>query len=180
MPTIQQLLPECDLISDATLREKVISIWTTMAAATKFATLMDVPVLPNLRYPQITHNRSAATLALQVATVLHDFHGVDINRDMLLAAALLQDVSKLVEYEPDGESVVRSEIGTRFQHGFYAGHLALQAGLSLEMAEIILDHTYASSRFPRTLIGKILFYVDQIDMAALNGDRWQKTMMISR
>jgi len=174
------ILPELDLISDADLRTKAIAVWSTLANQSKFRRLMDVPVLPTLDYPQITHNRSVAAIAMKVAEILEQFHGVQINRDVLLTAALLQDVSKLVEYEPVDGKVDRSEIGNSFQHGFFGAHSVLTAGLPLEIAESVLDHTYASSRFPRTLISKILFYVDQIDAAALHGDRWKKISVIYR
>src|ERR1700693_1944604 len=168
------VLPELDLISDRDLRTRTISVWLALAAESKFPRLMDVPVLPTLDYPQITHNRSVAAMAMKVAEVLNQFHGVQIDRDALLGSALLQNGWKLVEYEPLTAKVDRSEIGSRFQHGFFGAHSVLSAGLPLEIAETVLDHTYASCRFPRTLIAKILFYVDQIDVAALNGDRWKK------
>ncbi len=62
-------------------------------------------------------------MAVAVAEILTRFHGTEIDRDRLLAGALLQDASKLVEYEPDGNGGVRlSELGERFPHAFYAAH----------------------------------------------------------
>ena len=95
--------------------------------------------------------------------------------DHLIAAALLQDASKLVEYEPteDGGCVM-SELGKTFAHSFYAGHVALNHGIPYDVAQVILTHSPDSPVYPQTLICKILFYVDQTDMAAIGGDRWRK------
>ncbi len=57
---------------------------------------------------------------------------------------------------------------------------ALDEGLPAELAEDVLTHTYEAAGFPRTLEAKILFFVDQVDVAALGGDRWRKTGMIYR
>jgi HD domain len=174
------VLPEFGLIQDADLRSKAMSVWTTLAEQSRFASISDVPVRSSFAYPHIPHNRSVVHMVVKVAEVLEEFHGVEINKDLLVTAALLQDVAKLVEYEPADGDVRMTEIGNRFQHGFYGAHAALNAGLPLEVVESILDHTHASGRFPQTLIAKILFYVDQIDMAALEGDRWKKVGVIYR
>ena len=178
---VDKALPELHQIEDDELRAKVRAVWCKLAAASAFDDLAALPVSPKLDYSHITHNRSVAAMALAAAEILHRFHGTDIDRDRLLAGALLQDASKLVEYEPDGNGGVRlSEIGERFPHAFYAAHAALEEGLSADLAETILTHTYEAAGFPRTLEAKILFFIDQVDVAALGGDRWAKTGMIYR
>jgi hypothetical protein len=174
-------IPELNEIANDTLREGVRNVWVKLAAQSAFDDLAQLPVSPKIAYSHITHNRSVAAMALSVAEILREFHGTEIDRDRLLASALLQDASKLVEYEPSEDgTVVLSEIGRHFPHAFYAAHAALAEGLPEGIAEDILTHTYEGSWFPRTLEAKILFFVDQIDVAALGGDRWVKTGMIYR
>ncbi len=129
----------------------------------------------------MVHNRAVVKMAIASADVLEEIHGVKINRDYLISAALLQDASKLVEYEPDEKDIVKhSDIGARFPHGFYVAHLATAAKLPNEIVQSIITHTPDAAEFPKTVIGKILFYTDQIDMAGLKGDRWRKIVSIYR
>lgn len=177
---IERYLPEINDIKDPDRRAKVLAVWTRLFEESSFADLESVPVTASFGYSHIRHNRSVVHMALAVADVLEEYHGVEVNRDDLLTVALLQDVSKLVEFERDGETVRMSEIGQRLQHGFYAAHAALDAGLPVSISQGILEHTFAGPRFPQDLVTKILFYVDQIDMAALKGDRWEKKSSITR
>jgi 23S rRNA maturation-related 3'-5' exoribonuclease YhaM len=177
---ILRYLPEIDEISDEDLKKKVIKVWEILWAQSKFEEIEHVPVTVNTNYPHIVHNRSVIRMALKVADVLEEIHKVKVNRDILLASAALQDSSKLVEYEPDDGRIRLSPLGESFQHGFYAAHIALEVGLPSEVVKAIISHTYENSKFPTDLISKILFYVDQIDMAALNLDRWKKISFIFR
>lgn len=178
---VSEALPELEQIEDAQLRAQVRQVWFKLAAESAFDDLGALPVSPRLDYSHITHNRSVAAMAIAVAEILERFHGTGVDRDRLLAGALLQDASKLVEYEPNEDGGVRlSTLGEHFPHAFYAAHAALAAGVSPAIAEDILTHTYEAAGFPRTLEAKILFYVDQIDVAALGGDRWRKTGVIYR
>jgi hypothetical protein len=116
-------------------------------------------------------------MALAIADAFERFHGVLVDRDLLIAAGLLQDVSKLVEMKPGDEGeALNTEIGSLFPHAFWGSHVAIQHGLPLSICEIILDHTPQAARFPRTLEGKILYYADQLDILAVFGDRWRKEL----
>lgn len=173
---IVKVFPEINLIQNRELRTATIQVWEQLWEECKWDDIMDLPCSTHKTdYPHVIHNRAVVKMAIQVAKVLIEFHGVEINMDYLIAAALLQDASKLIEYEPDSEKgCVLSERGKRFMHSFYAGHVALNKGIPDEVAQIILTHSPDSPVFPQTLICKILFYVDQTDMAAIGGDRWKK------
>jgi hypothetical protein len=177
---LAELLPEIDLIEDAELREKVIAVWEELWQASSFEALADVPIGPKIPYSHLPHNRAVITMALAMADAIERFHRISVDRDAMLAAALLQDVSKLVEMAPDAGGVVQTEIGKSFQHGFWASHLALTHGLPLEVCEIVLNHTPDSPQLPRTLEGKILWYADQLDVIAVFGDRWVKHLFLTR
>ncbi len=180
--TVAEYIPEVNRIEDPFIREKTLEIWRSLYEFSNWDTPASLPVSSHKKdYPHLTHNRAVVLMAIRVADVLEEVHGVRVNRDYLICAALLQDASKLVEYDPDPENIVRkTDIGSRFPHSFYAAHMAVSAGLPNEITECILTHSPGSSEFPKTLIGKILFYVDQIDMAAIGGDRWKKSISIYR
>lgn len=179
---ITDILPEINLIKDKDIREKTIAIWEKMYYVSKWNDIMDLPCSTHKTdYPHIVHNRSVVQMAVSVADILEKLHGVEIDRDNLICAALLQDVSKLLEYEPDEANGCKmSEIGRYYAHSFHAGCAALQAGLPHEVVQAINTHSPDSASYPQSLIGKILFYVDQIDMAAIKGDRWRKIVYIYR
>lgn len=178
---IATYLPEIELIGDTELRQATIRVWQRMWRESGFDDIMAVPVTPSTEHPHIPHNRSVAQMALAVADILDKVHGVTVDRDTLLCAALLQDASKLVEYEPAPDrGVTRSDLGRRFQHAFYAAHVALDEGLPRDVVEAVISHTHDNPHYPATLIAKILFYVDQIDTAALKVDRWKKTSVVYR
>ena len=177
---IIEVFPEISLISNPEIREKTIEVWNRLWDKSKFNKIMDLPVSPQKKYPHITHNRSVVQMVLKVADVIQEFHGVAVDRDILIASAILQDASKLVEMEPSSDGVAATEIGRLYGHAFYAAHIALEVGLPGEIAQAILCHTPDSATFPPTLISKILFYVDQIDMAAIEADHWKKTGFIYR
>lgn len=177
---IVSYLPEIKLIGDAELREATIRVWRQLWRESGFDDIMAVPVTPSTTHPHIPHNRSVAQMALAVADVLEKVHGVHVDRDTLLVAALLQDASKLVEYEPTPDGVARSDLGRRFQHAFYAAHVALNEGLPPDVVEAIISHTHDNPSYPATLVAKILFYVDQVDTAALEVDRWKKKSVVYR
>jgi hypothetical protein len=43
-----------------------------------------------------------------------------------------------------------------------------------------LTHTPQASKFPESLEGKILYYVDQLDVIAIHKDRWKKELIVKR
>ena len=142
--------------------------------------IMDVPTIPTLSYPHVPHNRSVLLIALAMADVFKKIHNIDVNRDYLISAALLQDSCKLVEYQKTNDGYSRTELGETFTHGFYAAHVAMDVGLPNEIVQAILMHTPDSPTYPPNLLTKILFYADQADMAALKGDRWKKVCVTYR
>jgi HD superfamily phosphohydrolase YqeK len=177
---IISIFPELSLISDSEIRAKTLEVWKRMWELSNFATMEEVPVTPKTHYPHIIHNRAIVQMAIKVADVLEKCHGIKVDRDFLISSALLQDASKLVEYMPTEGGYGFSSIGEKFQHGLYSAHIALEVGLPDEIVQAILTHTFDNPTYPPTLIAKILFYVDQIDMAALEGDRWKKMSVVYR
>lgn len=174
-------LPEIRQISDENLRQAVIDIWHEMWEQTDWPRALDLAVGPDIAYPHLPHNRAIIRIALAVADIWQEEHGIEIDRDLLIAAAALQDASKLVEYAPAGDGrVTFSELGQNLPHAFWVAHLALNHGLSPSLCEILLNHTPQSARFPQTVIGKILYWVDQLDVIGIHGDRWRKDLFITK
>jgi hypothetical protein len=178
---VLRFYPQIDQIKDAELRRIVIAIWEDLWAASAWKDMADLPVSGELPYPNLPHTQGVVEMALAMADAISRHHGVKINRDHLIAAAVLQDASKLVEYAPgpDGRAL-RTEIGKQYMHGFWCAHLGVAKGLPAEIGHVILTHSSSSAKFPDTLEGKILYFADQIDVVALHKDRWKKLLLIGK
>ena len=175
------VFPELALIGDPELRGQVEAVWQEIWLASPWESIDEVPSSPEFAYPHIPHNRSVLAMALAVADAFATFHNVKVDRDVLVAAGMLQDVSKLVEYRrADDGTVIYSDLGKCYPHAFWAAHVALKHGLPDTVCSIILDHTPQSARFPSTLEGKILYYADQLDVLAIYKDRWRKELYITK
>jgi hypothetical protein len=177
---VVEYLPEIELITDEDLRTKVMAIWNRVYESSTFTDPEELPVAPGKPYSHFTHNRSVANHALAIAENLEKFHGITVDRNVLLTAALLQDSGKFAEFEYRDGKVELSAMGRDFQHGFWAAHEALIEGLPHEIVATVFRHTFDAQKFPETLITKIIFYCDQIDMSALGYDSWDKVAFAFR
>jgi hypothetical protein len=177
---MRNIFPEIDLISDGSLRERVTAVWQQLWKELDWRDIYAVPTSPEISYPHIPHNRAVLAMALAIADAFEKFHGVQVDRDVLIAAGLLQDVSKLVEMSPPQSNEAKEGKPRRFPHAFYAAHVALQHDVPDQICHIVLTHTPQSAQFPESLEGKILYYADQIDVIAIYKDRWKKDLYITK
>ncbi|ACX72006.1 metal dependent phosphohydrolase [Methanocaldococcus vulcanius M7] len=112
----------------------------------------------------IEHTLSVAKLALKMADVFEDVYGVKINRDYLLAGALLHDIMKPYNY-------VKNEDGS-FDHYdmFNLDHLTLAVAelykrdFPMEVIKIIASHhgDHSPTR-PNSIEAYIVHYADEAD-----------------
>jgi len=175
------LFPAVKDIADSTLRTAVIATWEELWAMSAWTRIEEVPTSTEIPYPTLPHNQCVLEMALAVADAFERHHGVTVNRDFLIASAVLQDASKVVEFAPgaDGKAAP-TEIGKHYPHAFWAAHVALRHGIPDEIAHVLLTHTPQAPKFPSTIEGKILYYVDQIDVIGIYKDRWRKDIYITK
>src|SRR5690242_8661880 len=131
------LFPELREIGDETLRAAVVEIWIEVLDESAWSRIEDVPKHPHKVPPSATlvqHTRAVTQLALAVAEVTERVRGTPYDRDELIAAANLHDVSKMLEFEPSPEGGRASRFGHLVQHGAYGAHKIWQKGLSMELA----------------------------------------------
>jgi hypothetical protein len=173
--------PEVAQISDATLAAKVRAVWQELWEASEFPDLAAVPTSGEIAYPNVPHTRSVTALALAMAEVLTRFHGTKIDRDVLLAACLLQDASKLVEYRPaPGGGIEKTELGKAMPHAFEAARIAAKHGVPLPILHIIATHSPSAAKLPETLEGRIVYLADEIDVTAIHRDQFVKEQILRR
>jgi hypothetical protein len=175
------LYPQVDTIVDTCLRAAVDKVWDELWSRSRWADPGDVPTSGEIPYSNLSHTRSVLQIALAIADAFAIHHGLTVNRDYLIAAAVLQDASKVIEYEPSElGTAVKSEIGRTFPHAFWCVHFAVLHGLPAQVCDTLLYHSPGAVRFPSTPEGKILYYADQVDLVAINGDRWKKQLFVSK
>lgn len=158
-----------DAIEDDELRAGVVDAWTTALAETD-DDLADIPWLPpeqeRLGLPDETlvdHVNDVVELALGAAETLRSRREVDLSLDVLLAGALVHDVSKLYEFDDDGTT----EIGDLLGHPHFGVHPVAAAGLPPAVQHVVLAHTPRTSVEPATLEAELVRLADEMAAAAI-------------
>ncbi len=168
---VLRILPEIDAIQDADLRKKVIAIWEEAAAFRGWSEelLLAIPftlLAENVSISFIDHVRAVCRMCMAVDDVQEELHGqrrVKVNRDYLIAGALLADVGKLLEYEiVDGRSV-KSSYGRYLRHPFSGVGLAFKHGVPEEVMHIIATHSKEGAGEKRSPESIIFHHADFID-----------------
>jgi hypothetical protein len=175
---VHAIFPELDLISDPSLRTAVVEVWEHIWGMSDYERVEDVPVSLKIDYPQIKHCQGIVRGAMALAPVWEEVHGVRFDRDVLIAAALLMDVSKFVENRPRPEGgSEQTELGRALPHAVYAAHLALEKGLPLSIVHVLTSHSPNGGKAPNTPEAHLLDWVDQADISAFGFDIWTRKVM---
>lgn len=124
------------------------------------------PVQADLGLPDETlvdYVRDATLLARGMATTLHERRPGSHDVELVVAGALVHDVSKL--YEFDGEDTTAA--GDLLGHHHFGIHVVAQAGLPTEIGHIVLSHTHRTTVEPATLEAEVVKRADQVAAAAI-------------
>jgi hypothetical protein len=171
---VRSLFPEIDRIGDAAIRDAIVAIWEQLWSESAWDHLDDVPVSLKIPYPQRKHTQGVLRVALAATPIWEDLYGQPINRDVLIAGAMLMDVSKLVESQPGDGGPARTAIGRHLPHAMYTAHLALAHGIPLEVVHIITAHSPNGGKAPATIECQILDWIDQADISAAGFEIWSR------
>jgi len=168
----ERAFPELDRIADEDLREGVLRAWETAIEETGVTDLEQLPWLPpeqeRLGLPDETlvdHVRDVVAGSVALAESLLDTSGdrIDLSMDVLIAGALVHDVSKLYEYDGAGET----EVGQLLGHPHFGVHVVAAAGLPAEIQHVVLAHSHRTAVEPATLEAELITRVDQVAAAAI-------------
>ena len=168
---VRESLPEISQIRDEDLREKVVEVHARALAETRFKRIEDIPASGVPDSPlmkqgtQADHYRGTTTMAMGLARGMRDvLPHVEIDDDILIAAALTHDVGKAYEYEHwERWEKDRSRTGSpSLRHPAYGAHLALLVGLPEPVVHCVAVHSYmAEGSFVRaSLETTIVQYAD--------------------
>ena len=162
--TIRKIFPLINRIEDKEIATKVVRacvrIWRESGHKDlREAPTTHIPLASNETLVQ--HTNASARAALALATEFEAEYGTKVNFDVLLASAICHDLDKALSIEKAESGWRVSEFGEKFPHGSYSMHVALDEGLPLEVAHIIVTHSPQSSMQPHTIEGMLFQKAEQ-------------------
>jgi putative nucleotidyltransferase with HDIG domain len=165
---VAELWPEIEWIEDKRLRGQVAQTWVKALERSplKPHDLKRIPftlLVPDCPITFMEHKRCVVHIARQSAEAMQQFMGraLAIDKDVVIAGAILADVGKLLEYElgADGESR-QSERGEALRHPFTGVALALECGVPDAVCHIIAAHAAEGDLVKRTTEAYIVHHAD--------------------
>ncbi|KPJ65427.1 hypothetical protein AMJ44_10200 [candidate division WOR-1 bacterium DG_54_3] len=164
------ILPEFGEISDSSLQEKTIKVWQEAMdrGGWKIEDLPKIPftlLIENTSVNLIEHTRAVTICCAEIAVALKEVYEgrVSVNKDYLLAGALLHDVGKLLEYKREKDRIVKSEEGKLLRHPISGAALAFSLGLPQEVIHIIAAHSKEGDGARRSVEAVIVNHADFIN-----------------
>ena len=164
-------MPEFNLIEDRELRENTISVWEEAVNYRNWTAneLLSIPftlLADNVKVMFLEHVRTVCKMCIACDEVLTEAYGdrkTPINRDILVAGALLCDVGKLMEYDKENGKVVKSKHGKYLRHPFSGVGLCFKYNIPDEVMHLIAVHSHEGDKFVRSPEAIILNHADFID-----------------
>jgi len=167
---ILMLVPELEKISDSELQEKTIKVWeeALKRGGWRIEDLSEMPftlLIENTSVNIIEHTRAVTLCCGEIAGVMKEVYEekVSINRDYLLAGALLHDVGKLLEYKKSDDRFVKSKAGKLLRHPISGAALASSFGLPEEVVHIIAVHSKEGDGVRRSIEAVIVNHADFVN-----------------
>jgi len=162
---IEKLFPRINDIQDNEVRGKVAALWLDVWKRSKFEKIEDLsqwePEREKINLSNVDHTNQVIECALAAAKVAEEVQKISIDKDTLIAAAILHDVDKILMFDPSRREV--TPVGNYLPHTGVGSSLAMEAGLSVEVAHAIAAHSpNYSSVPPKTLEAVILANADHL------------------
>lgn len=130
----------------------------------------------------IEHTVATAEIALNLCGVVENVYGGKVNRDFVLAGAVLHDIFKPLTYEVrENGSYAMNSLGTYLDHINLALSEMVRRGFPLEVVHIVAAHHggEAGPVWPRTVEALICHLADLAD-SQLNGEVLRAARYLSR
>ncbi|MFC5972689.1 HD domain-containing protein [Halomarina salina] len=167
---VREAFPQLDRIADDDLRAGVVRAWATAMAENGVEELDSVPWFPPVQRDLgiddeflVGHVRDVTVGAIALAESLVERRDPDLSMDLVVAGALVHDVSKLSEYHGDDETAVGDLLG----HPYYGVHVVAAAGLPVELQHVVLSHTSRTAVDPATLEAELVRRADEVAASAI-------------
>ncbi len=172
---IAQLFPDIKAIADASLRDNVAAVWDesiTTGCGGKGWTFDELRAIKftllagdiDMRF--VEHLNSCVKQCMAIADVLGSVFGdrVPINRDYLIAGALLADVGKMMEFDKDADgNVIKGSFGEALRHPFSGVALCYKHEIPAEVMHIVATHSHEGDKVQRSIESIIFHHADFVD-----------------
>ena len=170
------IFPEINEIKDPALREKTLATWVR-AMERSDLTLEDLRTMPftllvaGVNVTFVEHVRTVCRMCIACWDTLKSAYGerCTVNRDVLIAGAMLADVGKVLEFTRKDGQFVKSDHGKLLRHPFSGVGLAWEQGLPEAVIHVIAMHSKEAAGGKRTPEGIILHHADFIDFELVGG-----------
>ncbi len=166
---IAELFPSIRKIKNRSLREKVAAVWSeaiTTGCGGKGWTFSELRAIKFTLLAGVEHLNSCARQCTAIADVLKKSFrcSIPIQRDYLIAGALLADVGKPLEFDKDASgNVIQGKFGQQVRHPFSGVALAYKHGIPGEVMHIIATHSHEGDKMERSIESIIFHHADFVD-----------------
>lgn len=108
----------------------------------------------------INHTIAVVNACEKVANVFEKVFNRKVNKDVLIASAILHDLMKAYEYEIKGNEIKPTNI--KIDHSILAGMELYKRDFPEEVIHCVVSHLGNSTTSPKTIEAIILHYVDTL------------------
>lgn len=164
---VERLWPELQWIENTGLRESVMNTWIKAMEMSPLEPddLNNIPftlLVPNCPATFMEHKRCVVHIARKSAESMAEFLGkaLPIDKDTVIAGAILADVGKVLEYEKVDGKAVQSERGKHLRHPFTGVHVAMMCGVPDAVCHIIAAHAGEGELVKRSTEAIIVHHAD--------------------
>ena len=175
---IVEAIPEFQLIQDETLRGQTVQVWEDAATdgGWTWEAIEKMPFsihVENCNITFIEHVRTVCKMCVAVHDVLKNAYGTrtELNKDFLIAGALLADVGKLIEYEMRDGQITKAGRGQHLRHPFTGVAMSHFRGIPPEVQHIIATHSKEGEMMTRSNESVIFHHADFIDFDLVSEKR---------
>jgi putative nucleotidyltransferase with HDIG domain len=162
-----KMIPEIKEIKNSSLAKKILDVWeeAMTSGGWEEEDLCRIPFASTVKDCKISlldHIRGVTRICILAEKVLKETYGskIEINRDYLIAGALLHDIGKLSELEEKDGVFKKSRSGLLLRHPFSGVALSYKHGIPDEILHAIAVHSREGEGFPKTIEAKIIHHAD--------------------
>lgn len=172
---LKAVLSDLNLVQSLELRDGCVRVWTAALQKGGWTPrdLQRMPFTlllpPDVGVSLLDHTKTVTKLCLAAWELLNGVGGLSLNRDILVAGALLHDVGKVLEMREKDGVFSKSPYGRLLRHPFSGAALCLEQGLPPEVAHIVALHAREGDQSWRCPEAVIVHYADFMAFESLKG-----------
>jgi putative nucleotidyltransferase with HDIG domain len=165
---IVKAVPEFDLIKNGELRDKALGVWEEALTDGGFTVeeMMQIPftlLADNVEIKFLEHVRAVCQMCNAMAGVVKNMYGerVQLDKDTLIAGALLADIGKMIEFEKqlNGE-IVKGHKGQMLRHPFTGVGMCFKADIPYEVMHVVAVHSKEGDHVKRSPEAVVFHHAD--------------------